>query len=341
MAEISPLQIIAEASWGNNTAVAVSNDLTVAIDQYTGTALLAPLANAVANAASAMVGTANLILIASNTCPALGNSPPDALIGTLGNIISQYGNIIPPDTDLGIDNFTNIVLTIGDAYLSGNTFNPTNTSVFSQLFQASQSFAQQTNQYVNAVNEINDNIAPSFTNYNNYVTGGLTAVTLATVEFGQDLEALGVSIDLSNLDNLGSPAALLAQIVRFGGLNDVLFQLLTVLQVPSDLVTELADPDYEVSDEVNQRIYVAFNAINTTATAQALSEILSVLSVTTANITSLADLLNPVKMFPRSYQTLSVPTSRGSTAIYVNASGAINSNLLTLLPDYVITTESA
>jgi hypothetical protein len=62
--------------------------------------------------------------------------------------------------------------------------------------------------------------------------------------------------------------------------------------------------------------------------------------VTTPNIVSLADLLNPVKMFPNSFQALSVPTVKGSTAIYINSAGAVNSSLLTLLPPYVINTVS-
>ena len=45
MAEISPLQLIAQASWGNNTAVAVNSELISAIDAYVDTPLLIPLAN--------------------------------------------------------------------------------------------------------------------------------------------------------------------------------------------------------------------------------------------------------------------------------------------------------
>lgn len=340
MAELSPLQLIAEASWGNNTAIAVSSELTLAIDSYVATPLLAPLSNAIANASTAMVSSTQLIMLASSSVPAFSNSPPAAYVSVLGNILSQYGNVVPANPALGNTNFSSIVSQVGQAYLSGNIYASTNTSVFTQVFQSVRSFVQQNNDYVNALDEINSNIAPTFTNYNNYMTGGLTAVTLATDQFGQDLANLGVAVDLTNLDNLGSPASLLAQIVSRGGLNPVLNGLLNVQQVPFDVIVDLGDLSYTVSDNINRRIYLALAAVNTTAAPQALTEILAVLNVTTANIQSLADLLNPVKMFPNSFEALSVPTVQGSTAIYLNESGTVNSELVTLLPKYVISTVS-
>lgn len=340
MAELSPLQLIAEASWGNNTAIAVNGELTLAINDYKASTLLAPLSNAISNAASAGVSTVNLILLASNSVPALSNSPPGAYVSDFANVLSQYGNVSPPDASLGVQNFTSIVTAVGQSYLSGNLYESTNTGKFSQLFQSCQGFINQNNSYLNALNEINSNIAPTFSNYNNYITGGLTEVTLATAEFGQDLERLGVAINVENLDNLGSPAALLAQIVSYGAFNDVLGGLLNAQLVPFDVVVDVTDPDYEVSDDINRRIYLAFAAITRASTPQALTEILSALSVTTANINSVADLLNPVKMFPTSFPALSVPTVKGATAIYVNNTGAVNTSLLTLLPAYVISTVS-
>jgi hypothetical protein len=52
----------------------------------------------------------------------------------------------------------------------------------------------------------------------------------------------------------------------------------------------------------------------------------------------MADLLNPVKIFPNSYQSLTVRTSVGLRAVYIDAVGTVNSNLLKYLPNYVLTT---
>jgi len=52
-------------------------------------------------------------------------------------------------------------------------------------------------------------------------------------------------------------------------------------------------------------------------------------------INNLADLLNPLKLFPNSFQSLTTPTANGPRAIYLNSSGAVNTALATELPPYV------
>ena len=74
----------------------------------------------------------------------------------------------------------------------------------------------------------------------------------------------------------------------------------------------------------------------TKITGTALTQVLSILNVTTIGITTMADLLNPLKLFPNSYQSLTAPTANGPVAIYVNQTGSINNNLLTGLPPYVV-----
>lgn len=83
----------------------------------------------------------------------------------------------------------------------------------------------------------------------------------------------------------------------------------------------------------------------TQVTGEPLAQILQVLNVTTPNITTMADLLNPYKLFPNSFQTLTVPTMNGPRAIYVNSSGSVNTKLgdtsvkLTALPDYILSSK--
>ncbi len=333
MPDFSPLQLIFEASFGNNTAITVGSGLTTAINNYIGTPLLTPLANAVANSTSALVNPTDIVLLASNSVPALANSPPDAYVSALGNIISQYNNISPPNPNLGNVAFTDIVLSVANSMLGNGQ-----SGVFAQIFQGSQGFVSQSNDYVNALNVINNRIAPAFTNYNDLITGDLTRVTLATLEFGQDLERLGLVIDLENLENLGSPAVLLGQIIKYYGFPPLIQQALLVQNVSDDIVLELGFGSVEVTDTVNKQIYTALNTVTIALEPDLLSQILQALRVTTPNITSLVDLLNPVKMFPTSFPALSVPTVQGSTAIYLNSQGDVNSNLLTLLPGYVINT---
>ena len=76
----------------------------------------------------------------------------------------------------------------------------------------------------------------------------------------------------------------------------------------------------------------------TLITGNDLAQILSVLKVTTVGITTMADLLNPVKLFPNSFQSLTVSGTafKRSIPIYVNSSGSVNETLKTELPPYVL-----
>jgi hypothetical protein len=76
----------------------------------------------------------------------------------------------------------------------------------------------------------------------------------------------------------------------------------------------------------------------TKITDTVLQQILDVLKVTTTGITTLADLLDPVKLFPNSFQSLTTTTPNGLRPIYINSTGTVNSNLITELPAYVLRT---
>ena len=79
----------------------------------------------------------------------------------------------------------------------------------------------------------------------------------------------------------------------------------------------------------------------TQITGDTLSQVLQVFGVTTANINTMADLLNPYKIFPNSFQTLTVVDINGVLQnIYINATGGVNSTLATTLPPAVLVTLS-
>jgi hypothetical protein len=76
--------------------------------------------------------------------------------------------------------------------------------------------------------------------------------------------------------------------------------------------------------------------VMTQITGSELSQLLQVLGVTTIGISTAADLLNPLKLFPNSFETLTAPTANGPVAIYVDSTGSINTQLTQLLPPYVV-----
>jgi len=102
--------------------------------------------------------------------------------------------------------------------------------------------------------------------------------------------------------------------------------------VSTDIVLNLTSPTVSLVDSTQRLMYQAMTQI----TGDDLTQILTVLGVTTVGITTMADLLNPLKLFPNSYQSLTAPTANGPVAIYINSTSAVNTNLITLLPPYVV-----
>jgi hypothetical protein len=150
------------------------------------------------------------------------------------------------------------------------------------------------------------------------------------------LANLGRLINLANLGDFGSPLGLIQQIYSVTGSIPSVSIAFVSAGVPLTVVLSLTDPTVSVVDSTQRLMYTAMTQI----TGTALDQILTVMGVTTVGITTMADLLNPVKLFPNSFPSLTVPTKQGSRGIYVNSSGSVNQNLLTELPQYVMSSLS-
>jgi hypothetical protein len=300
---LTPLQLIAGAGLLQNQGLAVSPELTAAIDAYSNTPLMSAFFEALALDSS-------LATLAANTVPAFSNSIPTA-----------YAN-------LGTQMST-VILSQG-----ASDFGSGDISKFIQALNLVQAYSQNTNLFINSAVNSQTYLGNTFTSTNDMITGDVTTINLATTTFGQDLTRLGGLIDLDNLGNLGSPLSLIQRIVQLTGNIPVLSLLLLAEGVSEDIVLNLTSPTISVSDSVQRLMYQAMTKI----TGNALSQILKVLKITTQGIETMADLLNPVRLFPNSYQSLTVVTANGPRAVYVNAAGSVNTNLEQELPTYVINT---
>jgi hypothetical protein len=202
---------------------------------------------------------------------------------------------------------------------------------FEQVFSTAIGFVNTNNQLIkSAINSQDSNVTVTFTSQDNIITGELSDLTLAFPAFGFDLARLGFLIDFENLNNLGSPAALLIQIGNRGYLTPALNTALLNAGIAESTIDNLADT---VWTDAEQKL--AYQAM-TKVTGTDLLEILKLLKITTPNITVMSDLLNPVKIFPISFNTFTAPTSNGLRAVYLNSQGAVNSSLETELPADVL-----
>ena len=186
--------MIAGATLSNNGGIRIANTWTAAVNSYTGTTLLTPFFAAVANSAAANISVntlVNMFTFCSATVPALADNTPAAYI----------------DLGISFSGFTGVITSQGISYLGSG-----NVTVFAQVFSAAQGYVGATNNYINTSINSQTYLGSTFTTMNSLITGNLSDVNLAMRAFGTDLAALGQLIDLDNLGNFGSPAALLRQL---------------------------------------------------------------------------------------------------------------------------------
>jgi hypothetical protein len=313
--------MIAGATLSNNGGLALANTWTAAVGSYTGTTLLTPFFAAAANSSAANISanTMNyMFTFCSGTVPALADNTP-AAYASLGT-----------NTTAG---FTGIVTSQGNSYLGNG-----NVTVFAQVFSAAQGYVITTNDYINTSINSQTYLGSTFTTMNSLITGNLSDTTLAMGTFGTDLAALGQLIDLNNLGNFGSPAAIFGQLVNLTNLTPGIRTALIQAGLDEASIGNLTDPNINVDTNVQRLAYIGMQNI----TGTDLEQVLAVFGVTTSNISTMADLLNPVKIFPNSFPGLTVRTyNQDATsvlrAVYDNSQGVVNSKLLIYLPSFVLT----
>jgi hypothetical protein len=309
---LTALQLDASAGLLQNQGIGISANLTSAISAYENTALISPLLSTISVGSTGNILSANVInsieTLAANTCAALSDSVPTAY--------SSLGQ-----------QMTSVVLAEASVDICG-----TNVSKLTQAVNQAEAYTSQTSTFINSAVNSQTYLADTFTSMNSMISGSVTSVNPATSIFGSDLKNLGRLINLQDLNNFGSPLALVQQLYALGGVVPTLSAAFVVEGISTDIVINLNSPTVSVTDKIQHQMYTAMTKI----TGDALTQILTVLGVTTTGITTMADLLNPLKLFPNSYQSLLAPTANGPVAIYINSAGSINTALTTQLPPYVV-----
>ena len=306
--QLTALQLNAAAGLLQNQGIAINANLLSAISDYESTALMVPFLATVSSANITANVRANLSVLAANTCSAVSNS-------------------VPTDYSALGTQMTTVILAQAVQDICGN-----NVSNIAQAVNQAQGYSSQTSVFVNSAINSQTYLGNTFTNINNTITGGIASVNLATEAFGADLTALGRLINLADLNNFGSPLALARQVFAIAGTVPVLAVAFAAAGVEQEVIVNIANPTITVVDRTQRLMYQAMTQITNTD----LRQILTVLQVTTPGINTMADLLNPVKLFPNSFQSMTAPTAQGSRAIYVNAQGTVNTALIQQLPPYVI-----
>jgi hypothetical protein len=174
------------------------------------------------------------------------------------------------------------------------------------------------------IGDIANTFGPITGGMDNLITGGFSQVTEAFGALGSDMGKLGSLIDMNNLPNLGDPSALVKQLSNVGGIVPGVESALRSAGLDSSLLNNLASGGLtNISDSANKLLYEGMTKV----TGSDLDQVKSILGVTTPNIGSMADLLNPAKILPTSFPTLTMPTPDGLRGVYTSATGTVNTNI--------------
>ena len=228
----------------------------------------------------------SLISLGSQSIPALGNSKPSTYTRTYSGELASYGflRLIPYQA-------------YKEFYINSGKY-----SDFLSTFLSCNGFAQSQNTFISAMNNSKGYLEGSYSNMNDLISSDITGVSLSTLYWGQDLIATGKAINLANIDKFGEPVHLLRTIndnrANSTGLN---IALLAAGMTSTEL--EAIFNGKEPTLEQQRMMYGCFNMVM----GDDLQDILIPLNVQTHGLNSLADLLDPKKLFPNSYQTLTYP----------------------------------
>lgn len=267
----SPLTLTANAGLLDNTALVIPQALQDAVDNY-------------------------LAAIATIDPPPVIGVDPDVLTNQVpAAYLAQF-----TASALPIDFFTNTIILspLGQA----PRLIRADLSETCQIFSTCSAYRIMANQAVNSVKNV-DAMATAFTNMNDLSTGGITQITTDPSVMGGDLQKLGNLINLKNIDYLGYPAMLLAQILNVGGLLPGLRDILWMNNIGDQTILDIKQSPATVTQEVNARIYTALVMVS----GRDLDQIKELLDITTEGLDTAADLLDPEKILPKSYSTLVEP----------------------------------
>jgi hypothetical protein len=205
---------------------------------------------------------------------------------------------------------------------------------FLSSFASAQAFIDYDNQAIMANQNAKTFLDGSYSNMDDLISADIYGINLANTLFGTDLDNLGKVINLSRIDSFGLPSVLLQTLGENNAvIPDLVLALLSSGLESSEVQGLISGAITTPTVEQEQQIYSAFLII----IGENLEEAIAPLQCTTQGLDSLADLLDVKKLFPTSYQSLTVPKYNSELGLPTNSktyyplyiSGGVNTALTT------------
>lgn len=287
-----------------NQGLGISGELTLVIDDYNNTDVISSYTN-VLTSAVASIGNVDL-----EPDPETGEVVANVISQSTFTSLQQLGDgVLPALTNAVTTEYLEQVGPVPDDYTGGlsgrmvhqaqNVMGNGDLSKFAQVLGLAQGYTFLVNQFVESA-EGASKLNSTFTDMSALSSGSVTEISDNLPLLAQDLLKLGTAWDMNNLDYLGYPWLLLRQLSLAGGLLPEFIEKLIYSGINVDEMFSVVQAGESPSPRLNYQIYRALKNI----TGNDLQEALVLLDVTTPDLTSLGDLLDPIKALPNSYLTL-------------------------------------
>lgn len=235
----------------------------------------------------------NLISIGTGSIRALGNTPPTTYTTAITTDHNKFGFIC----QLAVQAYDELHPNTG-------TY-----SDFVNSYMVCHNYVDSNNNVISSMVNSADFLKGVYSNMDDLSTGDITGVSLSTLYWGQDLTNVGRALDLRKITTFGNPADLLLTLQANNAFTKAVSLALLATGLTSPEILSLLTGTITATTDQQKKIYTAFKIVMGTD----LENVLIPLNCQTKGLSTLADLLDPMKLFPNSYQTLTVPKYNAET----------------------------
>jgi hypothetical protein len=187
---------------------------------------------------------------------------------------------------------------------------------FLSSFMTALSFVENINQTIMSNQNSKTFLDGTYSNMDDLISADVFGINLANKEFGQDLENLGKVLNLSDISSFGLPSSLLKILGENNAVIPDLVLALLSAELDNTEAQELISGTIQSPTKTQERqIYSAFLIM----VGENLRDIIAPLQCQTEGLESLADLLDVKKLFPTSYESLTVPKYNGELGLPTNS----------------------
>ena len=271
-------------------------------------------------------GGAGLVSMGGLTFPGVGNAVPSSFLSDLGSTFSM----------------TDLINSTADAIMGADL------GVFTQHFNSADGLVAGSNQFITSLISFAGETFSSYSQ-NSLMTSAFADTNLALPDFGADLVDMGNIVDLNDLSNLGNPLSLVKNLSQqAGGIAVLNKSLLNAGINPDSLNTLVTSTDVSAltnetvgnslgsgglarmdsggtglsglssltastDSGLMKTVYEAMGSV----TGEDLDKVQAILGSDVKGLTSMQDMLDPSKIMPRSYPSMtSIAPAGNLTKVY-------------------------